>query len=150
MASHKQRQRRDKAMRHGLGRHAFEYVEVDEDGNEIEPAEAPPAGKAERSSGKKGSAPQRSRRPPKVPKPPSVKSIGKKAALFLPVILLLTLSQKKVTMESRIIQALMFGAVFIAIMWLSDHLVYKMYLKRQAKEQAASGGKPRPGGAGKG
>ena len=149
MASHKQRQRRDKAMRHGLGRHLYEYVEVDEEGNEIEQAEAPAAGKVERSSGKKGAAPQRARRQPKVPKPPSVKSIGKKAALFLPVILLLTLSQKNVTMESRIIQAVMFGVVFVAIMWLSDRLVYKMYLKRQAKEQAAAGGKPRPGSAGK-
>lgn len=150
MASHKQRQRRDKAMRHGLGRHSFEYVDVDEDGNEIEPSDAPVAGKVERSSGKKGSAPSRSRRQPKVPKPPTVKSIGKKAALFVPVILLLTLSQKKVSMEARIVQALLFAVVFVVIMWGSDRLVYKMYLKRQAKEQAAGRGKPGPGGTGRG
>lgn len=147
MPSRKQRQRRDKSMRHGLGRHAFEYVELDEEGNEIDlPEEEKPA----RSSGKQGSAKQRPRRQPKVPQPPSVKRIGKKAALFVPVILLLTLSQNKVSMEARIFQALMFAVVFVAVMWLSDHLVYKMYLKRLAREKGAASGKPGSGGAGKG
>jgi hypothetical protein len=147
MASKKQQKRRDKSMRHGLGRHAFEYVTLDEEGNEVE---EPEVEKPARASGKKGSAQQRPRRQPKVPQPPSVKRIGKKAALFIPVILLLTLSQKKVSMNARIMQALLFGVVFIAIMWLSDHLVYKMYVKRQAREKGAPSGKPGSGRAGKG
>ena len=147
MASKKQQQRRDKSMRHGLGRHAFEYVTLDEEGNEIEvPEEEKPA----RGTAKKGGAAQRQRRQPKVPQPPSVKRIGKKAALFVPVILLLTLSQKKISMNARIIQAILFGLVFIAIMWLSDHLVHKMYVKRQAREKGAASGRPGSGGAGKG
>ena len=148
MASKKQQKRRDKSMRHGLGRHAFEYVTLDEEGNEVE-VEDDATEKPARVSGKKGSAQQRQRRQPKVPQPPSVKRIGKKAALFIPVILLLTLSQKKVSMNARIMQALLFGVMFIAIMWLSDHLVYKMYVKRQAREKGATPGKPGSGRAGK-
>ena len=34
MASKKQQSRVAKAKRHGLGRHAFEYVELDEEGND--------------------------------------------------------------------------------------------------------------------
>ena len=148
MASKKQQKRRDKSMRHGLGRHAFEYVTLDEEGNEVEVEDAP-AEKPARASGKKGSTQQRSRRQPKVPQPPSVKRIGKKAALFIPVILLLTLSQKNVAMEARIIQALLFAIMFVAIMWLSDHLVYKMYVKRQARAKEAPSGKPGSGRPGK-
>lgn len=134
MPSRKQRQRRDKSMRHGLGRHAFEYVEIDEEGNEIE---VTPEEKAAKLAPKKGAPPQRARRQPKPPQPPSVKRLGKRAALFIPVILLLTLSQKKLSMSSRIIQAVLFAVVFIAIMWLSDHLIYKMWQKKVAKEKAA-------------
>ena len=148
MPSKKQQKRRDKSMRHGLGRHAFEYVTLDEEGNEVE-VEDDATEKPARVSGKKGSAQQRQRRQPKVPQPPSVKRIGKKAALFIPVILLLTLSQKKVSMNARIMQALLFGVMFIAIMWLSDHLVYKMYVKRQAREKGATPGKPGSGRAGR-
>lgn len=143
MASKKQQNRRDKAMRHGLGRHAFEYVTVDEDGNEIEPEEAerPARGTASRGKAKKSAPAKRARRPAREPQPPSLKRLGKRGALFLPVILLLTLSQKKVSVESRIIQALLFAAVFVAIMWFSDHLIYKMWQKRKAKESAAAGGR---------
>ena len=147
MASKKQQKRRDKSMRHGLGRHAFEYVTLDEEGNEIEAADEP-AEKPARASGKKGATQPRGRRQPRVPQPPSAKRIIRKGALFLPVILLLTLTPKKVSMDTRIIQALLFGVMFIAIMWLSDHLVYKMYVKRQAREKGAPSGKPgsgRPG-----
>lgn len=154
MASKKQQNRRDKAMRHGLGRHAFEYVTVDEEGNEIEveEAEKPARGTASRGNARKGSAAPRGRRPPREPQPPTLKRLGKRGALFLPVILLLTLSQKNVSVESRIIQALLFAAVFVAIMWFSDHLIYKMWQKRKAREKAAAGGggKPGSGGAGKG
>jgi hypothetical protein len=148
MASKKQQKRRDKSLRHGLGRHAFEYVTVDEEGNEIEaePDEKPARGTAARGARGKGAAQTRGRREPKAPQPPSLKRLGKRGALFLPVILLLTLSQQKVSIEARIMQAVLFAVVFVAIMWASDHLIYKMWVKRQAKEKAAG----RPGSAGKG
>ena len=63
----------------------------------------------------------------------------------LPVILLLTLSQKNVSIDARIMQAVLFAVVFVAIMWLSDSLIFRMWTKRQAKEKAAG----RPGSAGK-
>lgn len=148
MASKKQQNRRDKAMRHGLGRHAYEYVTVDEEGNEIEVEEPE---KPARGTAKKGGATAQrgGRRQPKAPQPPSLKRLGKRGALFLPVILLLTLSQKNVSLEARIMQAFIFAVVFVAIMWGSDHLIYKMWAKRQAKEKAASG-RSGSGGAGKG
>ena len=147
MASKKQQKRHDKAVRHGLGRHAFEYVTVDEEGNEIEDEEKPekPA-RGTAARGSKGSSAGRARRPPKTPQPPSLKRLGKRGALFLPVILLLTLSQKHVSIGARVMQAVLFAVVFVAIMWFSDHLIYKMWVKRQAKEKAAG----RPGSSGKG
>ena len=158
MASKKQQSRVAKAKRHGLGRHAYEYVMVDEEGNEIEvdEAESPSAGKVKRASGgaKGGSKSQPAqKRRVKEPQPPSLKRLGKRSALFVPLILLLTLSQKKVSVESRVIQAVIFLIVFVVLMWGSDHLVWKMWQKRQAKEAAARGGKPgggRPGAGGKG
>ena len=144
MASKKQQKRRDKSLRHGLGRHSFEYVSVDEEGNEIvqEQPDRPARGSAK---GAKGKAPARGRREPKAPQPPSLKRLGKRGALFLPVILLLTLSQKNVSIDARIMQAVLFAVVFVAIMWLSDSLIFRMWTKRQAKEKAAG----RPGSAGK-
>lgn len=155
MASKKQQSRVAKAKRHGLGRHAYEYVMVDEEGNEIEVEEAdkPASGKVKRSSGGgKAAAGQKPARRVKEPQPPSLKRLGKRSALFVPLILLLTLSQKKISVESRVIQAVIFLVVFVVLMWGSDHLVWKIWQKRQAKEAAARGGKPggRPGSGGKG
>jgi len=144
MASKKQQKRRDKSLRHGLGRHAFEYVSVDEEGNEIiEDQPDKPARSAAKGGKGKGAAPARGRREPKAPQPPSLKRLGKRGALFLPVILLLTLSQKKVSIDARIMQAVLFAVVFVAIMWGSDWLIYRIWAKRQAKTG-------RPGSAGKG
>jgi hypothetical protein len=155
MASKKQQSRVAKAKRHGLGRHAFEYVEVDEEGNEIEVAEDEKPARGKAKAGAKGKAggkqPNPYRKKPKEPQPPSLKRLGKRGALFLPVILLLTLSQKKVSVDTRIIQALLFAVVFVAIMWGSDWLIYRMWTKRKAKEAAARGpGRPGSGGPGKG
>lgn len=143
MASKKQQKRRDKAVRHGLGRHAFEYVEVDEHGNEIpsDKPEAPARGTAKRGTSAKGKGAARPRREPKAPQPPSLKRLGKRTAIFVPIILLLTLSQNRLSTQDKLIQALMFVVIFVGIMWMSDRLIYKMWVKRQAKEKAASGGK---------
>jgi hypothetical protein len=157
MATKKQQSRVAKAKRHGLGRHAFEYVELDEEGNEIEPAEDAKPARGTVKAGAKGKAkaggkqPNPYRKKPKEPQPASLKRLGKRGALFLPVILLLTLSQKKISIESRLIQALLFAVVFVAIMWGSDWLIYRMWSKRKAKEAAArSPGRPGSGGPGKG
>lgn len=141
MATKKQQKRRDKAVRHGLGRHAFEYVEVDEEGNEIvsDAPDKPARGTAKRGASGKGTA--KPRREPKAPQPPSLKRLGKRTAIFVPIILLLTLSQGKLYTQDKLIQALMFAVVFVGIMWVSDSLIYKMWVKRQAKAKAASGGK---------
>ena len=144
MASKKQQKRRDKSLRHGLGRHAFEYVSVDEEGNEIiEDQPDKPARSAAKGGKGKGAAPARGRREPKAPQPPSLKRLGKRGALFLPVILLLTLSQKKVSIDARIMQAVLFAVVFVAIMWGSDWLIYRIWAKGPVKTG-------RPGSAGMG
>lgn len=148
MASKKQQSRVAKAKRHGLGRHMFQYVQVDEEGNEIEveKAEKPARAAAKGSSAKGGARP---RRQAKAPQPPSVKRLAKRGALFLPLILILTLTQKKTSTDAKIFQAVLFMVVFVAMMWLSDHLVYKMWAKKQPKAPE-KGGRPGAGGPGKG
>ena len=123
MPSKKQRRRREKSRRH-----EYEYVLLDEDGNEvpIEPAEL-----------KKKEAPAkaaRATRPGRVREiqPPSWQRVAKRGVLFAPVMFVMVtiVSGNKVSTAGKVTQTLMLLAFFLPFSYLMDTFAYRTYRKR--------------------
>jgi hypothetical protein len=122
MPSKKQRRRREK-----LKRHEWEYVQLDEEGNEVplEPAElkkADPNGKA---------APARSRRPVREVKPPSWKRAAKRAVLFVPFLyIFLSIGKSAPPVITRIGISVLYAVVFVPMFFFVDRMAYRTYQRR--------------------
>jgi hypothetical protein len=127
MPSRKQRRRREK-----LKRHEWEFVELDEEGNEtpLEPAELK---KPERKNGKPASA--RARRPVREVKPPSWQRAAKRALLFVPVLfILLSLGKNVPPLPTRIGVSILYTAVFIPMFFFVDRMAYRAYRRRLGQD----------------
>ncbi len=144
MATKKQRRRREKERRH-----EYEFVYVDEEGQEVEVEEAEPKGRQERKPtsgvkpppGAKKQAAKPAARAERVVDPPSWDRTLKRAAIFVPIMLIflyLTRSAKAST-TMVVLQALFIIVLLIGFMYLMDTLLYRGYQKRLAKR---SGGSP--------
>jgi hypothetical protein len=125
MPSRKQRRRRAKDRRHD-----WEYVYVDDDGNEVE---APDDGEQPISrNGKR--APQQVRKSQsgvREVQPPSWKRVGKRGLLFAPLMFLtVTLFSSELTIAQRLINTLFLLAFFLPFSYAMDALMYRMYRKR--------------------
>ena len=121
MPSRKQRRRRAKQLRH-----EYEYVVVDEEGNEVplEPAEL-----------KKQETPAKERprgaRPPRAVKPPSWSRSAKRAALFAPLLyIFLSIGKHPPPLAARLGIALLYAAVFVPMFFFVDRLAYRAYRRR--------------------
>jgi hypothetical protein len=143
MATKKQRRRRQKGRRHD-----YEYVYVDDEGQEVEVDEPEPKPREERktTSGVKPTAatkkaadkqPARSER--KV-EPPSWERTLRRAAIFVPIMLifLYLTKPKDVSTAAIVLQALLIIVLLIAFMYGMDALLYRSYQKRQAKKAGGS------------
>jgi hypothetical protein len=135
----KQRRRHAKERRH-----EYEYVYVDPDGNEVEgdedderdakPAKATPA--KSQGSGKKPGTAQRSRqagaRNARKIDPPSWQRVGRRAAIFAPVMLLVIyfLKPKNASAASLLLQLIVLLALFLPFSYYMDTLMYRNYRKR--------------------
>ena len=134
MPTRKQRRRRQKALRH-----EWEYVYVDDDGQEVEveraeagtPAPAKQAARPARGPGKPGRTGHRTRGGRKI-EPPSWRRVGRRAAIFAPVMLVIVylLRPKDASAASVIVQVAVLLAFFLPFSYLMDSMMYRSYRKR--------------------
>ena len=138
MPTKKQRRRNQKARRH-----EYEYIYVDDEGNEVEvdPAElraekgtareSPPA-KAEAKKPPPGSGSRRTI------EPPSWRRSGKRALILGPLMIVaMMLLNQGVSLAQQIAPALFLLAFFIPFSYFTDSLAYKMYRKRLERQNPA-------------
>lgn len=136
MPSRKQRRRRAKERRHD-----YEYVYIDEEGNETEVPEeaAEPArrrdGKERRNGAKGGRASGAGIREVK---PPAWSRSVKRAALFLPLFFIVfSLVNKHEPIAQRVGLSVLYSALFIPLTYLMDRTAYRTYLRRSGQQPAA-------------
>ena len=125
MPSKKQRRRREKSLRH-----EYEYVLLDEEGNEL-PVD-PTGLKKKEAPAASRTAGTRSARVTRTVQPPSWQRVAKRGAIFAPVMFILVsiLSGSKLTIAGKITQTLMLLAFFLPFSYLMDTFAYRTYKKR--------------------
>jgi len=118
MATKKQQRRRQKERRHD-----YEYVWVDEEGNELEaPPEESKPGKMAASSAKKGQPPRsKSGRPLREIKPPSWPRVARRALLLGPLLV--------VALSLRVLIAVLYTVLFVPMFYWIDRMAYRRYLR---------------------
>ena len=144
MATKKQRRRREKGRRHD-----YEFVYVDDEGREVEvgePEEEPreerkPTSGQKPTPGTKKAAAKQPARGDRVVDPPSWDRTLRRAAIFVPIMLIfLYLTRPSSGSTGAIVlQAVFIIVLLIVFMYGMDTLLYRSYQKRQAKK---AGGTP--------
>ncbi len=138
MPTRKQRRRDQKSRRH-----EWEYVYVDEEGNEVDvdPGELETSKRATREVAKRrnGKAPTASgkQRPQRVPPEPSWSRAAKRAAMlgvFFVVVFGFVLRGKHSNVMSAVLIGVVYAIAFIPLQYFIDRTVYRAYLRRQAKK----------------
>ena len=138
MPTRKQRRRHEKARRH-----EYEYVYVDDEGNEVEvdPAElraakdGRPDAKPQRASTGRSSARLTTR---KGVEPPSWRRATRRAAIFGPVLVVaMMLFNHKLPLAEQIAPAIFLLVFFIPFSYFTDSVAYRMYRKRVDRRESA-------------
>jgi hypothetical protein len=140
MPSKKQRRRQQKARRHD-----YEYVYVDDEGNEVavDPAELRAEGDGRESRPKQAQSrkPDARKSPRRAIEPPSWRRSGKRALILGPVLIVaLMLFNQDLPLSQQIAPAIFLIAFFIPFSYFTDTLAYRMYRKRLARSKAAKSG----------
>ena len=140
MPTRKQRRRQQKARRH-----EYEYVYVDDEGNEVavDPVELRPdkngrkaEGSARRSDNRRA-APRRGAAGKRTVDPPSWRRATRRALILGPILVVaLMLLNSNVPVERQIAPALIMIAFFIPFSYFTDSLAYRMYRKRVEAREA--------------
>jgi hypothetical protein len=138
MPTKKQRRRHQKARRH-----EYEYVYVDDEGNEVavEPAElraekdgqreSRPAKGANKKPAQRGGA-------GKTIQPPSWRRSGRRALIFGPLLVAaMMLFNHNLPLTQQIAPAIFLMAFFVPFSYFTDSLAYRMYRKRLDRRAAA-------------
>jgi hypothetical protein len=124
--SKKQRRRREKSRRH-----EYEYVYVDDEGQEVEvdPAELErkPAKEERRRTASGSGRPVRKVNPPSWSR--AIKRGGLFSALFV-VVFVFLLRGKNGSAPVSIALALVYGAAFVPMIYLTERMAYRAYLRR--------------------
>jgi hypothetical protein len=137
MPTKKQRRREQKARRHD-----YEYVYVDDEGNEV-PVDAEEL-RAEKQNGK-GDRPARAgansrsgvRAGQRTIEPPSWRRALKRAALWGPLLVVaMMLLNRDVSPLQWITSAVFLIAFFVPISYFTDSMAYRMYRKRLDRRDA--------------
>jgi cytochrome c-type biogenesis protein CcmH/NrfG len=123
--SRKQRRRRQKSFRHD-----YEFVLLDEEGNEVEvdPAELRAEKEKARPERSKGRATTRTGR---TIEPASWRRVGKRALIFAPLMFVaVSVLDKQLTVLQHAAQTLTLLAFFLPFSYAMDTVAYRMYLRR--------------------
>ena len=134
MPTRKQKRRRQKDRRHD-----YEYVYVDDEGHEVEvddaevndPAPAKAAKAPARDKPKSGS---RALREP--PEPSWSRSVRRAVPWQIGILVLIVVVLRNSPLVSRLLVAILYGALFVPLMYMTDRMVRNRWLKQQAKEPA--------------
>ena len=133
MPTRKQRRRQQKSRRH-----EYEYVYVDDEGNEVpvEPDELRPEkknGKVETRTAAGKRVPRRAGQ--RVIEPPSWRRAVKRAAIWAPLLVVaMMLINRNVSALQWVTSAAFLVAFFIPISYFTDSVAYRMYRKRVDRE----------------
>jgi hypothetical protein len=124
MATRKQRKRRQKGRRH-----EYEYVYVDDEGNEV--GAAPDELRADKRTN--GTAPQPVTRGGRKIEPPSFQKVGKRALWIGPLMFLtLTVIAKDLTVAQRLSQTVLMLGLFLPVSYLMDRTLYRTSTRRKS------------------
>jgi hypothetical protein len=139
MPTRKQRRKQQKARRH-----EYEFVYVDDEGNEVEidPAELraekdgdKPESRGRRSDDRKSNARKSTGRPIE---PPSWRRSVRRAFILAPIlIIVMMLLNSNMPLSQQIAPAIFLVAFFIPFSYFTDSLAYRMYRKRVERRDTA-------------
>jgi hypothetical protein len=131
MPTRKQRKRRQKDRRHD-----YEYVYVDEEGNELDVVED--EGRAQQSASRNGKARARPASAPNVRvQPPSWKRVGKRGLIFAPLMFVtVMLLDNQLELWQVAMQTAWLMAIFLPFSYFLDSFMYRRNVRR-------AGGDPR-------
>ncbi|HWQ02813.1 MAG TPA: hypothetical protein VN449_11965 [Gaiellaceae bacterium] len=139
MPTRKQKRRREKDRRH-----EYEYVYVDESGEEVEVEETEAAAAArpakDQKPGAKGKSKASSRSLREPPEPSWSRSIRRAVPWQIGIVVVMVLLLRNSPLASRLMIAIIYGALFIPLMYLTDRTVRNRWLKQQARVQPKDGG----------
>jgi hypothetical protein len=125
MPTRKQRRRRAKEKRH-------DYVWVDDDGNEVDPDDAPAESKAKGSTSRFERDPQA----------PSWQRTFRRGAIFAPIMFgTVFLLSPELPTTTKITQTLLIVAVFIPFSYFIDRAFYRSAQRRRERADRASSGR---------
>jgi hypothetical protein len=131
MPTKKQRRRQQKSRRH-----EYEYVYVDDEGNEVavDPAELQPdkdRTREARPRAAKDRKPAAAGRGGRAIEPPTWRRAARRALLFGPfLIVAMMLLNRNLPLAQQIAPAVLMLAFFIPFSYFTDSLAYRMYKKR--------------------
>ena len=138
MPTRKQRRRQQKTRRH-----EWEYVYVDDEGNEVDvdpdevdaakPQRATKTEARARRNGKPAAATRQTSR--RTPQPPSWRRAIKRAAIlgvFFVVVFGFILRGKNTNLAAAVGVGLIYAVAFVPMQYLIDRFTYRVYLRRQA------------------
>jgi hypothetical protein len=132
MATKKQRRRRAKDRRHD-----YEYVWVDEEGEEVEVDEAdqeqPPPAKGSKATAPAKGKPKSGRALREPPEPSWSRSVRRAVPWQIGIFVLVVAVLRNSPLISRIMVAVLYGALFIPLMYMTDRMVRNRWLKQQAR-----------------
>jgi hypothetical protein len=135
MPTRKQRRKEQKSRRH-----EYEYVYVDEEGNEVDvdPEDVKPQKLAARDSAKSrnGKAPaargpQGSRRVPPMPSWPRAAKRAAILGVFFVIVFGFLLRGKNSNPSGAVLIGVVYAVAFIPLQYFIDRTVYRAYLRRQ-------------------
>ena len=135
MPSRKQRRRREKTFRH-----EYEYVVIDDEGNEIEvdPAELRSGKDREKEKPKpeKATAAAQPKTRPRgrvgrVIEPPSWRRVGRRGLIFAPLMFVaVSVLDQQLSVAQHAVQTVFLLAFFLPFSYVMDTVAYRMYLRR--------------------
>jgi hypothetical protein len=140
MPTRKQRRRQQKARRH-----EYEYVYVDDEGNEVavdhtELATEKDSKRDARPRAAKNGKPAAGKRSGRTIEPASWRRAGRRALLFGPfLIVAMMLLNRDLPFAQQIAPAILMLAFFIPFSYFTDSLAYRMYRKRVDRRDTAKG-----------
>ncbi len=129
MPTRKQKRRREKDRRHD-----YEYVYVDDEGREVEVDEADdpaPAKAAEAPAKAKPKGGGRAQREP--PEPSWSRSIRRAVPWQIGILVLIVVVLRNSPLISRLLVAILYGVLFVPLMYMTDRMVRNRWLKQQAR-----------------
>jgi hypothetical protein len=128
MPSRKQRKKRAKA-----NRHEYEYVLLDDEGNEVPDEPAALRKKKDEPKAKRGAA-KKPAHAGRTIQPPSWRRVGKRALIFAPFMFItVSLLSKHLTLSAKLLQVGFLLGFFLPFSYVMDTVAYRTYLRRTKK-----------------